>query len=106
MRDASDAAVRKVVAIDIGNAFGIRNEVEASAVGREMRIDILRAAEERQHLDSTRRQIDCSYVHAEELQLGEIALAAIGNEGQHFPVGRKGRLHVGVAIVRQAADLF
>ena len=103
MCHARDMAVAEVVAVDVGYAFSVRDEVDALAVGCEFRIDVLARAEKRQHVNGACREIDRADVHSRKCELLEIALPAIGHERQRLPVGRERRLHVRVAIVGQAA---
>ncbi len=103
--NAKDASVRRV-AIDVGQPFGIGDEVEA-AVGSVLGVDVLGVGEERQGLDRAAGDVDRRDPHPLEGELLEVCLGAgpaVGDEGDRFAVRREGRLQVGVLVVRQAMD--
>src|SRR5437867_10230716 len=52
------SAVAEVIAVDIRYAFSVGDEIEARAVGGELRIEVFAGSEQRKHPDGARRQIE------------------------------------------------
>ena len=104
--DASDGVFREPVAEDVGDPFRIRQEVEAAAIGGELRIEVFGVVEQRQCADLAGGDIDRRDSQAVETQLIEIGVgAAVRHEGKHAAVGRPCRLQIGVLVAGELPDV-
>ena len=107
VRDPRDMPVAEVVAIDIGNAFRIGDEVQALAVRREVRIEALGVTEQRQRADPTAVDVDRGDGHPGEAKLIDASLrASVADERDRLSVRGEGRLQVGEFVVRQLPNVL
>ncbi len=93
--------------VDVREAVLVRDEVQAAAVRGVLRIHVLDVAEDRQHADLARGDVDQADLELAVGQELEVGLRApVRGEGDRLPVGRPGGLQVGELVVGEPRRLL
>ena len=103
--DLADRAAPEGHAKQVGDAVLVGDEIQRTAIGGPLRVDVLRVRDPRHLLDRPGRGINrCQSVGA-EIERPEVGRKPVGRKGDQPAVGRPGRLHFRVRVVGQRAHL-
>src|SRR5690606_32169030 len=105
-RDLVQLTRLKVHPEDVAEAFRVRDEIQAPAVGRVLRVDVLDAGERLEQLALTRLDVDDRKTLVPEDERLEIRVRALVRRVHELAaVGREVRMQVRVPVIRQLTYL-
>ena len=105
VRDLMYRPAADVEAIDVADPVGIGDEVDARAVARPLRVQVLRTRQSRQRTDRAGLCLDESQLGCTERKRRQVARESIRDERYPLSIRRPFRLQIRVRIVCEPAQL-